>query len=368
MVAKAFDIHFTGENSETVKVENNRPQDSSALDHVDYLAEKNKRIKKDIRLDAVLSLVTAFEYEMPEKMSEQEYDSMSEWLDLLYWTLPPFWNVHFLINDLRQNKESVFVDQRSLILVVENHRKVVIGKSKDWTLSCNGRSNSGYYCGLWNLFHTISIGVAEQHMSVLGSKDRASTKHVARTLRKYIQYFFGNVESQSWKSDFITSYENCDFKVCTRFNSKSKVSKDEHYWRELTIYLWEVHNSINIKVMKEKAKELDRIPTKEDERKAIWPSNQACPACRKSNDKWDHGEVYLFIKNEYWPSGLYNLKYVVLDRKRKENDDRHFIHLNWSMLMFLIFFIAPGIGLVLFRKYQIFYSGQSKKQDIDRKR
>ena len=41
-----------------------------------------------------------------------------------------------------------------------------------------------------------------------------------------------------------------------------------------------------------------------------------------SNGKWNHTEIYKFLKNQYWPSGIHNFRYVVLDVKSEQGKSR----------------------------------------------
>jgi len=215
--------------------------------------------------------------------------------------------------------------------------------------------------GLWTLFHVSTIGVAERHDDVLGlvavekrrqerrrqklqwwqwswrrrkttkridnddddgesgnerkGGGRVSTSHAARVIRDYVDFFFGGCEI--CRLNFVTMYDSCGFNVCQRMSADALHEANEidgrESWRELAIWLWEVHNDINIQKGISATKNGNEMSMEKfvNTNDFIWPSQGECPECRRvDNDSvdgsgdilWDIDAVYNHLKKVYWPS------------------------------------------------------------------
>lgn len=228
--------------------------------------------------------------------------AFTKWVNLLYWSLPSSWKVNTLINDIRTNNDFESVTNQIISNAVEDNKDVVLpDPSMLWTDSCQRRSrkSEGYtvrddaidysskprtftnyaslskvirptlmlvlsltfyfflQCGLWSLFHIISIGVAEQHHAVIGDTDMVSTAYVAETIRDYINNFLGcAVCRKNFNELYKKSCGEEEDGVCDRFNRNKHTGKrvdprrkpNYDYWQDFALWLWEIHNSINCKL------------------------------------------------------------------------------------------------------------------------
>ncbi len=220
-----------------------------------------------------------------------------EWMDLLYWTLPSYWDIHQLITDIRSNMRAVVVSSAYLKEILKRHAP----PSTEWSHSCIHRSiatmhikdDKGYICGLWKLFHIISVGVAEQHQRVLGDKSRTAMGHVAAIYHVFVTNFISNGEFQT---NFVKLYDNCALNRCSRLDPNPLTSES---WKQLSLWLWELHNEF-----KQRENKHPRIDSTES--RAVvdmdnpWPSASVCPGCRNSDGLWFHDNVYAYLKDVYW--------------------------------------------------------------------
>jgi len=332
---------------------------SGTIDILGAALDVYRRTKTDVYNDAAVSfmysitndaflkshdkdlLVSCSKEELKSKIS-----AFSEWIDLLYWSLPPSWKVHTIVNDIRANVPIHSVRKHELSQIVENHKEFILHDTSGWSQSCSNHEdeNWNFTCGFWNLVHIVSVGVAERHTTVLGDKLRVSTSHAAQTVRNYIQYFLG---CNACTAAFLQLYntKNSEERFIQQHSPYAKT--DEKYWRDFAIWLWEVHNEINVK----KLEETHSTITEKDSDLVIWPSQKDCPLCKlpNNNGTWDHMEVYNFLKSQYWyvnsmcnprspaqsfdlplslfintffynnrPKGVHNFKFIVLDKKGKE--------------------------------------------------
>lgn len=116
------------------------------------------------------------------------------------------------------------------------------------------------------------------------------------SLRDYIEHFFGCYEC---KMNFMSMYDNCQFSGCDRL-TESTAMNAFRAWRELPLWLWEVHNDVNVRLMKErKTREKLADATEEEEQDARWPSKVDCPACWKGDGSWDERSIFKYLQKVY---------------------------------------------------------------------
>merc|ERR1712157_169118 len=129
-------------------------------------------------------------------------------------------------------------------------------------------------------------------------------------------------------------YDNCDFDVCHRLddNDNDNVSVDDrddddetttdrNSINQLSLWLWEMHNDVNVRLLREKneRKGLPE-PTWEEEQAVRWPSARSCPLCwLNDSGRWDEKEVDLYLKMHYWPSMRNSEFETRLKRSMKEH-------------------------------------------------
>ncbi|KAL7538567.1 hypothetical protein ACHAWF_006133 [Thalassiosira exigua] len=331
------------------------------------LARTRDAVYRDAALSFTHALKTEIFPRLPDGQASGPLDSMqqrvfSDWIDLLYWALPPTWILHTLINDIRNNIDSVMVSEENLLFMVEKHQDVVNGDSTRWSEQCSKSDDrAGYSCGLWSLFHIISIGVIERHRAVLGALDQVSTKFVAKTVRDYIEQFFGCEQCREY---FVDMFDTCGFNHCRRFKQPQKLPSPES-WTEFALWLWEIHNDVNIKIVEAQLKKEGGVDTpKQKLDRYNWPPTEECPTCRDSSGKWDKDVVLGHLKKGYWPGGVQNFRYVVLKKKDYNEEESRWV---LSDLLENLFFLALSAAFVMWctRKQYITVTGRHKKMDRD---
>ncbi|KAL3678384.1 hypothetical protein R1sor_021340 [Riccia sorocarpa] len=142
--------------------------------------------------------------------------------------------------------------------------------SGHWT-TCKSETG-GYSCGLWYLFHAISVRV-----------DDAESNTALRTIRGFIENFF---VCEECRVHFMKMSASAVETVNTR--------------RGLVLWLWRAHNEVNKRLAEETI--ANKVHTSRP--KIQWPSKRLCPSCRKHGDtdedsEWDEDNVYRFLKKFY---------------------------------------------------------------------
>jgi hypothetical protein len=227
-------------------------------------------------------------------LSEKEKKAFEEWLVLLKRTLPPTWNIHNLIRALGDNFDKITKSEKALLKVVDKYPPI----KKTWSAACTkGEKAAGYTCGLWELFHIVTVGLVEWNRlittddwtMVLGTEDAAVA------IRNYVEHFFG---CEVCRTNFVGAFDACAHDRCHRLDNDSP---DVTGWRELPLWLFETHNAVNVRLMTEQAERVGRTSTtQQDQLDAQWPPRDECPQCWRDDGGWQEENMFRYIRLEYW--------------------------------------------------------------------
>ena len=102
-------------------------------------------------------------------------------------------------------------------------------------------------------------------------------------------------------------YDNCGHDHCNRLKSEittGPADGTDPARMELALWLWEVHNSVNARLMKEAALRQNRNVTHEETLASKFPTMKMCPDCwlDANMTKWDNANVFRFLDEWYWPN------------------------------------------------------------------
>ena len=264
-------------------------------------AKSHIRTHAELFSDAAVSFNFALHhsiYTLHGPLDTDAKNALRKWLALLHQTLPPeMKGTHKQIDALQMNFDEIASSENALLKTIDGVKL----DSNAWSLSCTkGDHHKGYTCGLWSMFHIISVGLVEHNLKQEEGDDinRIATMNAANSLRDYISHFFGCEEC---RKNFVGSYDNCDFGRCERLSNEPGDAVE--MWREFALWLFEVHNAVNVRLQREKAqREGKPRPTAEDKWQAKWPSAKACPRCWTGEDSWNKDAVYEYLRSEYWPA------------------------------------------------------------------
>jgi len=154
----------------------------------------------------------------------------------------------------------------------------------EWT-GCKGSAPQygGYPCGLWSLWHTLTI--SQSNLA------RGDPKEVMEAMKSFIHEFFGCRECARHFSQAIED---------------GKVFSDINNYSDAVLLLWKLHNKANTRLVGD----ISEDPTFP---KLVFPSKEYCSACylplTGSNlwDEFDKTKVMEFLKNLYSKEKLNNL-------------------------------------------------------------
>ena len=291
------------------------------------------------------------------KLSDDRALALSDFLELIDWTTPQTWSVRTeLVKELRLRFHDVVISSKSnLIDMVERNQELhelkkgdaaldhlwgyidaprrpkrrntitglggdvpdtkrtneLTSRNRKWTEACtHGLPAHGFTCGLWDLFHIISIGASFQDHQLYGFHAGYLTSHrdVALTIRNFVANFFA-CDVCRW--NFLDMFDNCGHDHCNRLPSESSIILGEsgdigrgaELVKELPLWLFQVHNAVNVRLMGEAAARDNREVTMEERRAALFPPDEICPGCwtNVETNEYDPDAVYKFLKSWYWP-------------------------------------------------------------------
>lgn len=141
------------------------------------------------------------------------------------------------------------------------------------------------------------------------------TEKVARTLRDYIDNFFG---CESCRQRFVATFDACGHDRCDRL--KDEFSEKESDWVQVPLWLYETHNAVNVRLLKERASRENRDATPDEMANVRWPPKTECSACWVSDGEWDEEFVYKYLRLEYGQRDAYSadLRREIMSRQESE--------------------------------------------------
>lgn len=184
-------------------------------------------------------------------------------------------------------------------------------------IACKGSQAKyrGYTCGLWTLYHTLTVNAATLTEVVEGPK-------VLQAMHGYVKNFFGCTECTQHFQAMATRNRLFDVKE----NDKS------------ILWLWISHNEVNLRL----AGDITEDP---EHPKIQFPSAVNCAECRLARGAWNLPAVYQYLQKVYGAANIQGTR-----RSRSEATvTSPFSNLDIGMLSFL--YILSFIILILVIKY-----------------
>jgi thiol-disulfide isomerase/thioredoxin len=309
--------------------------------------------EEELILDACLSLIIALETGVSMGIEELESrTAMRKWLDLVAVSLPPEWAIHKMIDGIRNQFMYATKSKDNFRELLRQH----VLPRKGWSHSCSSKSfPTGFSCGMWKLLHIITVGVVEQKGGrnliesgmIAPSSNTFSPMEAADTIRNFLQHFF---TCRPCRENFIENYDDCENnRRCDRLAFKDDLDAiAPSDWKELPLWLWEVHNEVSVRLVHERAKKdfdmkgVRKLVMPKDEVKVIWPNVETCILCFNEDGTWNEGQVFRYLERVYWPESEVDPKH---DQLLTFDDDgtRSFGFL-WLMTFLIVLVIYKTIG------------------------
>ena len=281
------------------------PEDPKTMEISDLLllmaAEEENKKRLEIKqmgdvifyADLEMTVTYSLKHEIPsyKLISGQAFTALKDYLNVLVKYLP-FSNRALKILDSLKNtiyKHTNEIRGENLLdyLNMFDDGPEPVFSSHDW-IGCKGSKPQfrGYPCGLWTLFHTLTVNAVIQNKHL-------NSLEVLHAVLGYVTYFFGC-------EDCSRHFQEMAVK------SMHEVSSPQ----DSVLWLWRAHNEAN--------KRLSGDPTEDPYHVKIqFPSHETCPTCRNKDDSWNVDEVMNHLKQMY---GKQNISYMGIKKENIPSD------------------------------------------------
>ncbi|KAH9514558.1 Sulfhydryl oxidase 1 [Bulinus truncatus] len=194
-------------------------------------------------------------------------------------------HVYNMLNNLEQKSLTgeEWLEKIDLVQDKDNFLPSVI----EWE-SCLGSSPiyRGYPCGMWTLFHVLTVASYLQHQKARPS-DPGNPQEVLLAIKGYMKHFFG---CQECSKNFLSMADT--------------IPNEVKSWKDEVMWLWSAHNKAN-KRLHTDISEDPEFP------KVQFPPESLCASCKKlsqSDDgatmSWDADAVLEFLLDFYSEKGI----------------------------------------------------------------
>lgn len=252
-------------------------------------------------------------------LTGEPLQALIDYLDVLITSFPAKGNLREYLTDLR----NTIVAQPSwdgtalyeTVKRLEEMHAPVYTSNLEY-MGCKGSlpKYRGYTCGLWTLFHTLTVNAAR--------KQGNEGPKVLKAMHGYVKHFFGCTECSQ------------HFQAMADRNRIFDVKEND----KAVLWLWISHNEVNLRL----AGDVTEDP---HYAKIQFPSIKRCPECRLARGAWNLPAVYQYLQRVY---GSENIREVRRARSAVEAP-APFSNLDIGMLSLL--YILSFIILILVIRY-----------------
>lgn len=285
-----------------------------------FIARSREDLKNDIHLSFDFAMRNSVFTGDEDTLSEAQIEALYQWILLLHKTLPSPWtDMQDLLKQLIRNFRYISKKESYMMKFLDKYPP----KVSQWSESCSkGEEGQGYTCGLWEIIHAATVGVVPYNRDVVTDSKLLAPAKVAKTIRDYIEHFF---QCDDCRRNFLTMFDNCGHDHCKKLKKKAKLGLAEASWdwEQPALFFYEVHNAVNVRLMREKAGREKWEPTRQNILDVQWPPQYECRPCWKrdanGNQVWEEKMVIQYLKLEY---GLRNADAATFKRKLSEMNDK----------------------------------------------
>jgi Erv1 / Alr family len=265
-----------------------------------------KRKLNEVFSDAYLSFHTAMKtavfIDASGTLTKGKQSVLKSWLQTTQRVLPP-WKIHALLEALLggPNREfaSVIATEEAFQAILDAHPP----RTLEYSAACQ-LHESPYTCGLWTLFHILTVGVVEFNSAIINtdvSKDmQLNSQVVSKLIRDFVQHF---LLCDACVQHFVGEYDACAYSRCKRLGDERHPGTSDD-WKELSLWLLETHNGVNVRLQQDR---LGTTPaTLEQEQQVMWPLATDCPNCwlqtrgASTASRYNHAVMYNYLRLVYW--------------------------------------------------------------------
>ncbi|XP_045784639.1 sulfhydryl oxidase 1 isoform X2 [Maniola jurtina] len=258
-----------------------RAESRNSIEHSGmHLQDTNIVYYSDLEKTLKTSLHT--EITRHKALSNESLQALIEYLNVLIIAYPFRGNLKEYIVDLRDNLNSKSQWSGSevydLVIALEATHAPVFAPDLDY-VRCKGSRPGyrGYSCGLWTLFHTLTVNAAQ--------KPGNDGPRVLRAMHGYVKHFFGCTECSE------------HFQAMAARNRIFDVKDND----KAVLWLWISHNEVNLRL----AGDVTEDP---EHPKLQFPSVTQCRECRQDRGAWNLPAVYDYLQRIYGANNIQDVR------------------------------------------------------------
>ncbi|PSN30415.1 hypothetical protein C0J52_25442 [Blattella germanica] len=246
-----------------------------------------------VDLDKAVSYSLKHEVPSYKLISGDAFIALNNYLNVLVKYLPISNKGHKVLENLRnaviEHKNEV--TRESVLEYLNRFDPDESAFSNNNWIGCRGSKPQyrGYPCGLWTLFHTMSVNALLQNPEM-------EPLEVLNAMLGYITYFFGCQDCSKHFQEMAARSMNIGI------NSP----------RDSVLWLWKAHNEANKRLSGDASEDPEHI-------KIQFPSRNTCPQCRNKDDEWNTEEVLNYLKDIY---GKHNISQKGIDTSQKKDSNQ----------------------------------------------
>ncbi|KAJ0183747.1 hypothetical protein K1T71_000170 [Dendrolimus kikuchii] len=262
------------------KIENNDAGDSHneglllSDSDVVYYSDLEKTIKTSLHTE-----ITRYKV-----LDGEPLQALLDYLDILINIFPARGNLREFLMDLRATmatkKSWGGSEVYDMVKRLENAHTPVYTTDLEY-IGCKGSQPKyrGYSCGLWTLFHTLTVNAAQ--------KPGTEGPKVLKAMHSYIKNFFGCTDCSE------------HFQAMAARNRIFDVKEND----KAVLWLWISHNEVNLRI----AGDITEDPQYP---KLQFPSVSRCPECRLARGAWNLPAVFEYLQRVYLASNIQDVRRV----------------------------------------------------------
>ncbi|XP_046976715.1 sulfhydryl oxidase 1 isoform X2 [Vanessa cardui] len=239
--------------------------------------EKSKSLDSDVVYynDLEKTLKTSLHTEIARHkiLSGEALEALLQYLDVIILAFPFRGKLKEYITDLHKNLSSrnqwTGSEVYDLVKHLETVHAPVFISNLDY-IRCKGSQPQyrGYTCGLWTLFHTLTVNAAQRPGN--------EAPRVLKAMHGYVKNFFGCTDCAE------------HFQAMAARNRIFDVKEND----KAILWLWISHNEVNLRL----AGDVTEDP---EHPKIQFPSVTQCPECRLPRGAWHLPAVYEYLQRVY---------------------------------------------------------------------
>ncbi|XP_051172729.1 sulfhydryl oxidase 2-like [Leptopilina boulardi] len=264
----------------TIKTEDSKLEDLSNNKSITKIPQLSHQYGDFVfQLDLEKALRYSIDQEIPKSFTidGDKMVALKNYLNILLDYFPTQTNGKIYLRnlvDLVKNQTSISGRRfHNVSLELQNSLSPIYSEEDKW-IGCQGSTDihRGYPCGLWTMFHLLTVNYANKNINEQGHDPALAL----RAIYGYVKYFFSCEECSE---NFLEMAE------------KDKIFEVKDV-NESILWLWRAHNDVNRRL----AGDITEDP---EHKKIQYPSINECPECRDVHNNWIDEDVVLYLKNKY---------------------------------------------------------------------